>query len=125
MDVFRGTWRAGRTLTEMEGVDELDIGAMDRGVGLNRDFISSALAGVATGGLWSAWNQFPMVTAARTIRMGLVVGLAYGLGQDAMAWARKRYGIEREESWVYRGAKNRRKEDEYGVVEEAAAQKEG
>lgn len=108
MDVFRGTWRAGRTLKEMEGIDELDMKDMKRSVQMNRDFMSSAMAGMVTGGLWSAWNQFPMVTAARTIRMGLVVGLAYGLGQDALTFARKRYGVEGggRESWIYKSAKD-------------------
>jgi len=90
MDVFRGTWRAGRTFNEMEGVSELDIERVDKGIEKSRDFLSSAGAGMVTGGLWSAWNQFPFVTAARTIRMGLFAGLAYGVGQDALSWARGR-----------------------------------
>lgn len=110
LDVFRGTWRAGRTLAEMEGVDELDMRRVDQGVERSRDFWSSAVAGMVTGGLWSAWNHFPMVTAARTIRVGLAAGLVYGLGQDALTWARGRVGDSGgEESWVYRGAKNRRR----------------
>ncbi|KAI1583034.1 hypothetical protein PtrEW13061_009002 [Pyrenophora tritici-repentis] len=44
LDVFRGTWRAGRTVEEMEGVDELDIRRIDRGVARSRDAGSSALA---------------------------------------------------------------------------------
>ena len=90
MDVFRGTWRAGRTLDEMEGIDELSVERMERGVGKCRDMWSSTVAGMVTGGLWSAWNGFPMVTAARTIRLGLLCGLGYGAGQDALAWARGR-----------------------------------
>jgi hypothetical protein len=88
MDVFRGTWRAGRTLGEMEGVDELSVERMERGVGGCRDAWSSAVAGMVTGGMWSAWNGFAVVTAARTIRTGLVVGVAYGLAQDGMSWVR-------------------------------------
>jgi hypothetical protein len=108
LDVFRGTWRAGRTMEEMEGVDELDIRKIDKGVDGSRDFISSALAGMVTGGLWSAWHQFPVSTAARTIRLGLLVGLGFGLGQDGLTWAKKRWGGEGEtESWIYRGARNR------------------
>jgi len=113
LDVFRGTWRAGRTMGEMEGVDELSLVGLDRGVGRSRDFWSSAGAGMVTGGLWSAWHQFPVSTAARTIRMGLLVGLGYGVTQDAMRWAKERYGGEEVdgESWVYKGAKNRQPPD--------------
>jgi len=113
MDVFRGTWRAGRTLEEMEGIDELDFKNMKREVEKNRDFVSSTIAGMVTGGLWSAWNAFPMVTAARTIRMGLFVGLGYGLSQDAMTYVRGRTVgyVDEAESWIYRGAKNRRKKE--------------
>ncbi|KAH7092448.1 hypothetical protein FB567DRAFT_238066 [Paraphoma chrysanthemicola] len=108
LDVFRGTWRAGRTMVEMEGVDELDITRIDRGMGKSRDFWSSACAGMVTGGLWSAWHQFPISTAARTIRMGLLAGAGYGLMQDGMVWAKNRWGTEEEgESWIYRGARNR------------------
>ncbi|KAF2748504.1 hypothetical protein M011DRAFT_351123 [Sporormia fimetaria CBS 119925] len=105
MDIFRGTWMAGRTLSEMEGIDELDMKKMDQSVRNNRDFISSALAGMVTGGLWSAWNTFPMVTAARTIKTGLLVGIGYGLGQDALIWARKKYGVPVGESWIYKNSR--------------------
>lgn len=120
LDIFRGTWYAGRTLNEMEGVDELDIKTMEKCIQRNRDFKSSAIAGMVTGGVWSAWNTFPMVTAARTIRMGLFVGLAYGLGQDAMMWARNKWGVdEAPESWIYKGAKNKMKEaQEEGRLEQ-------
>jgi hypothetical protein len=121
LDVFRGTWRAGRTIEEMEGVDELSLKRIDRGVASSRDFISSAMAGMVTGGVWSAWHQFPVSTASRTIRMGLLVGLGYGLSQDALVWARRTFldGEEESESWIYKGAKNRKKADE----EEIGAQK--
>jgi hypothetical protein len=113
LDIFRGTWRAGRTMGEMEGVDELDLRRVDRGVSGSRDFVSSALAGMVTGGLWSAWHQFPVSTAARTIRMGLLVGLGFGLGQDGLVWAKARWGIGNEsESWIYKGARNRQIEEE-------------
>lgn len=114
MDVFRGTWTAGRTLEEMEGVDELDISSMDKSVDKNRDCFSSLMAGMVTGGLWSAWNQFPMPTAARTISMGAIVGLGYGVTQDALMWVRgRKLGyVDEAESWIYRGAKNRRKKEE-------------
>lgn len=110
--MFRGTWWAGRTIEEMEGVDELSLKRIDKGVAKSRDFVSSALAGMVTGGVWSAWHQFPVSTAARTIRMGLLVGAGYGLCQDVLVWAKREYGLEDEgESWIYRGAKNRRNVD--------------
>lgn len=108
MDVFRGTWRAGRSLREMEGVSELDIKSVDHAVQGSRDFWSSVVAGIFTGGLWSAWNKFPVVTAARTIRIGLFAGLGYGLAQDALMWGRGKVGgTAEEDSWIYKGAKNR------------------
>lgn len=120
MDVFRGTWRAGRSLTEMEGVSELDIRSVDSGVQGSRDFMSSLVAGMVTGGMWSVWNKFGVVTAARTIRLGLIAGLGYGVAQDALAWARGKTGVVSEaESWIYRGAKNRMKKgEESGDVEQ-------
>ncbi|KAF2186756.1 hypothetical protein K469DRAFT_706747 [Zopfia rhizophila CBS 207.26] len=58
VDVFRGTWRAGRTLSEMEGVDELELGRVTSGVEGSRDFLSTGMAGMVTGGLWSAWSEY-------------------------------------------------------------------
>lgn len=109
MDVFRGTWRAGRTLTEMEGIDELDMKAMDSSIRRNRDFISSGVAGIVTSGLWSAWNTFSINAAARTIRTGTVVGLGYGLFQDGMMYARRKYGVDDggEVSWLWGKAKGK------------------
>lgn len=102
MDVFRGTWRAGRTLGEMEGIDELSVERMEVGVEKCRDFVSSAVAGMVTGGLWSAWNAFPVVTAARTIRLGLGAGLVFGVGQDGLAWAKGMGGgvVGKAGDWV-------------------------
>ncbi|PVH93467.1 hypothetical protein DM02DRAFT_619266 [Periconia macrospinosa] len=114
MDVFRGTWRAGRTFSEMEGVSELEVNRMDKEIECSRDYLSSTIAGMVTGGLWSATNKFPMVTAARTIRIGLLAGLGYGVTQDALTWARGKTGgiVNDAESWIYRGAKNRQKKEE-------------
>lgn len=101
-------------MTEMEGVDELDLKRIDRGMDRSRDFWSSAMAGMVTGGLWSVWHQFPMTTAARTIRIGLMVGLGFGLIQDGAAWARKKYGFEHQsgQSWIHKGARNREVEED-------------
>lgn len=108
LDVFRGTWRAGRTIKEMEGVDELDMRRIEGGIYRSRDAASSAMAGMVTGGLWSVTHGFPVTMAARTIRMGLLVGLGYGLGQDGLAWLKEKYGGgEQGESWLYKGARNR------------------
>ncbi|RMZ68442.1 tim17 Tim22 Tim23 Pmp24 family domain-containing [Pyrenophora seminiperda CCB06] len=113
LDIFRGTWVAGRTVGEMEGVDELDIARVERGVEVCRDAGSSALAGMVTGGLWSAWHGFGVTTAARTIRLGLLVGAGFGLGQDGLIWAKKRWGGNGDgESWIYKGARNRRVEED-------------
>lgn len=114
LDVFRGTWRAGRTFSEMEGVSELEVKRMDKEIECSRDYLSSTVAGMVTGGLWSVANKFPMVTAARTIRLGLVAGLGYGVAQDALTWARGKTGgvVNDAESWIYRGAKNRRTKEE-------------
>jgi len=83
VDVFRATWRAGRTVGGMEGVDELELGEAD--VAGVRDAFGSLMAGLGTAGLWSLWNRFPLPTAARTAKMGLIAGLSYGLLQDGLA----------------------------------------
>lgn len=56
----------------------------------NRDFVSSVVAGLGTAGVFSAWNRFPVPTAARLARMGAKVGLGFGLLQDAVGYARGR-----------------------------------
>ncbi|KAF2010544.1 hypothetical protein BU24DRAFT_60445 [Aaosphaeria arxii CBS 175.79] len=114
IDVFRGTWKAGRTVAEMEGVDELDMRDMGGAVERSRDFVSSGIAGMVTGGIWSAWNAFPMVTAARTIRLGLAVGLAFGLGQDGLTYLRGR-----SVGWVGEVAGKGTEEGQDGVEVEA------
>jgi len=100
-------------MEEMEGVDELDMRRINKGIAGSRDFISSGLAGMVTGGLWSAWHQFPVSTAARTIRLGLLVGAGFGLGQDGLIWAKKKWGGDgQEESWIYKGARNKMVEED-------------
>lgn len=56
----------------------------------SKDFISTVCAGLGTAGLFSAWNRFPLATAARTAKMGAKAGLAFGLLQDAASFMRGR-----------------------------------
>ncbi|KAF2708044.1 hypothetical protein K504DRAFT_456110 [Pleomassaria siparia CBS 279.74] len=112
LDVFRGTWKAGRTTDHFLGVDELDMKDMKRGLGKSRDALSSLVAGVTTGGAWSLWNGFGWSpTSARTMVTGAVVGLGFGLTQDVLMFVRRKAigDVDEEEGWMYRGAKNRAK----------------
>jgi len=45
---------------------------------------------MGTAGAFSAWNRFPIPTAARVAKLGAKVGLAYGLLQDAVSLLRGR-----------------------------------
>lgn len=58
---------------------------------VSRDFMSTALAGLATAGAFSAWNRFPVPTAARVARLGLKAGVAYGVLQDMASLLRGRH----------------------------------
>ncbi|OCK77766.1 hypothetical protein K432DRAFT_303465 [Lepidopterella palustris CBS 459.81] len=84
VDVFRGTWRrgweSGGLATGGDGFREVE--EKMRG---SRDFVSTVCAGLGTSGLWSLYYKFPLPTAVRTAKLGLVVGLGFGLVQDAMA----------------------------------------
>jgi hypothetical protein len=62
----------------------------ERGVWVQRDFMSTVVAALGTAGGFSAWNRFPVQTAARTATMGLKFGLAFGLMQDVLSVARGR-----------------------------------
>lgn len=62
----------------------------ERLVAGNRDFVSSVFAGLGTAGAFSAWNRFPVPTAARLARMGAKYGLAYGVVQDLVSLLRGR-----------------------------------
>ena len=62
----------------------------NRGYGGQQDFLSTTVAGVMTAALWSAWHRFPAATTVRTGRLGLKIGLSYGLAQDALGYARGR-----------------------------------
>ncbi|KAL0256270.1 hypothetical protein SLS55_008663 [Diplodia seriata] len=71
-------WVSGFFMCE-EAIDRI------RGLGDSRgDFCSTVVAGLGTAGAWSLWNRFPPITIARTAKMGLVVGLGYGLLQDGV-----------------------------------------
>ncbi|KAI9755785.1 MAG: hypothetical protein M4579_004148 [Chaenotheca gracillima] len=63
--------------------------AVDRVKG-TRDFVSTVVGGLGVAGGFSLLNRLPLPVAARTARLGLVVGLGYGLLQDALAVARGR-----------------------------------
>ncbi|KAF2138317.1 uncharacterized protein K452DRAFT_277410 [Aplosporella prunicola CBS 121167] len=74
-----GVWATGFFVCE-EAVDRL------RGVANRRgDFGSTVVAGLGTAGAWSLWNRFPTITVARTAKMGLAVGLGFGLLQDVLS----------------------------------------
>ena len=94
-------WTGSFFLVE-EAVDQL------RGT---KDFLSTVVAGLSISGGFSAWSmcsiwepksqweyqltmtgtdRFPLPTAARTSKVGLIAGLSYGLVQDALGLARGR-----------------------------------
>lgn len=56
----------------------------------SKDVLSTVVSGLACAGAFSAWNRFPLVTAAKTVRMTLVASVGYGLVQDAMGVLRGR-----------------------------------
>ncbi|MCJ1376227.1 hypothetical protein MMC20_007468 [Loxospora ochrophaea] len=79
MGAKMGFW-AGTFFTVEEAVDLVRGGS--------QDFLSSVVAGLSVAGGFSAWNRLPLLTAARTAKMGLVSGLAFGLAQDALSVAK-------------------------------------
>ncbi|KAF4552554.1 Hypothetical protein D9617_9g023420 [Elsinoe fawcettii] len=70
----------------LEKVDTLD----GPPVWVQRDFLSTTVAALGTAGAFSAWNRFPLPTAARTARMGLKAGVAFGLLQDLLGYFKGR-----------------------------------
>ncbi|KAF2095432.1 hypothetical protein NA57DRAFT_67850 [Rhizodiscina lignyota] len=56
----------------------------------SKDFVSTVVAGLGTAGAFSVWNRFTVAEAARTAKLGLVVGLGYGLLQDGISLLRGR-----------------------------------
>lgn len=99
VDRLRGAavrgWAGFQDRRKMERGWERDIG-LDRiedEEGLRwvqRDFLSTTVAAISTAGAFSAWNRFPLPTAARTAKMGLKAGVAFGLMQDAVGLVRGR-----------------------------------
>lgn len=55
-----------------------------------KDFLSTTVATLTVAGAWSLWNRLPLTTAARTAKLGLYSGLAFGLLQDLAGLARGR-----------------------------------
>lgn len=62
----------------------------ERDVWVQRDFISTIIAALGTAGGFSAWNRFPVQTAARTATMGLKYGFIFGITQDILGLMRGR-----------------------------------
>jgi hypothetical protein len=62
----------------------------EEGRGVRRDFMSTVLAGLGTAGCFSVWNEFPLPTAVRVMKMGAKAGLGFGLVQDAVGLLRGR-----------------------------------
>ena len=77
-----GVVRHWRGLRGAEGEEKAMAG--------NRDCVSTMLAGLGTAGVFSAWNRFPVPTAARVAKMGAKAGLAFGVVQDAVGLVRGR-----------------------------------
>jgi len=65
-----------------------------------KDFINTVIASLTVAGGFSFWNRFPVITAARTAKSGLAIGLAYGLAQDAVGAMRGRK--PRYVDWIQR-----------------------
>ncbi|KXT09905.1 hypothetical protein AC579_9491 [Pseudocercospora musae] len=82
-----GEWAKGGREMRMAAIEDLadvEDAVQEEAVKGNRDCLSSMFAGLGTAGMFSAWNRFPLPTAARTAKMGAKAGLAFGLLQDAV-----------------------------------------
>ncbi|KAK7553291.1 hypothetical protein IWX50DRAFT_618726 [Phyllosticta citricarpa] len=78
-----GFWAGGFLMCE-QAVDRLrGLGGQDYKEQPRGDFGSTVVAGLGTAGAWSLWNRLPITAAARTAKTGLLLGLVYGLAQDA------------------------------------------
>ena len=72
------------------GLDRVGGGRRGPPVWVQRDFLSTVVAALGTAGAFSAWNRFPVETAARTALMGLRVGFGFGVAQDVIGLLRGR-----------------------------------
>jgi hypothetical protein len=75
-----------------------------------RDALSSAFAGLGSAGFFSIFSRFPAPTMARTMKMGMKAGLAFGLFQDGLSLLKGRqigyvevvkfhvFGMQREDN---------------------------
>ena len=82
----------GRAALRSSWVEHVHPERQDGAVGrmVERDFISTVLAGLGTAGAFSAWNHFPLPTAVRVMKMGAKAGLGFGVVQDAVSLLRGR-----------------------------------
>lgn len=80
----------GRDYDEEERQLGLEKVENERGVWVQRDFMSTIIAALGTAGGFSAWNRFPVQTAARTATMGLKYGFLFGITQDILGLMRGR-----------------------------------
>lgn len=55
-----------------------------------KDVVNTVLASATVAGAFSLWNRFPLITAARTAKTGLAIGLAFGLAQDLLSTVKGR-----------------------------------
>ncbi|KAF2840894.1 hypothetical protein M501DRAFT_1023243 [Patellaria atrata CBS 101060] len=65
-----------------EAVDRLREGLGEK------DAVNTVCAGLGSAGAFSLWNKFPLPTAARTARIGLLAGIGFGFIQDVLYLAR-------------------------------------
>lgn len=79
-----GEYKKGSSLEQALAEDQEET-VDEKQIMMNRDCFSSMLAGLGTAGTFSAWNRFPLPTAARTAKLGARAGLLFGLLQDALS----------------------------------------
>ena len=72
------------------GLERMGGGRSGPVVWVQRDFLSTVVAALGVAGAFSAWNRFPVETAAKTARMSLKVGFAFGVAQDVLSLLRGR-----------------------------------
>lgn len=84
--VSSGEFARGGSLSKVmeDAMGDMSASSEEKQVAGNRDCLSSMLAGLGSAGIFSAWNNFPLPTVARTAKMGAKFGLAFGLVQDAL-----------------------------------------